>query len=48
MVNMTLGTVFVGVLVLGAAGLALRSMIKDKKSGKALCGGDCSKCHGCH
>lgn len=45
---MTLGTILVGALVLGAAGLALRSMIKDKKRGKPLCGGDCGKCRGCH
>lgn len=45
---MTWGTVFVGALVLAAAGLALRSIVRDKKSGKSSCGGDCGKCHGCH
>lgn len=42
-----MGTVLAGVVVLGLVGLAVRSMIKDKKSGKSLqCGGDCSRCHG--
>lgn len=38
-------------LVLAALGAAvvliIRSMIKDKKSGKSSCGGDCSRCKGC-
>lgn len=40
------GTVIVGAIVLLCVGLAIRSMIKDKKSGKSSCGGDCSKCGG--
>lgn len=44
-----MGTAVVLLVVAGIAGLAIRSMIKDKKAGKSLqCGGDCSKCHGCH
>lgn len=27
--------------------LALRSIIKDKKSGKSLCGGNCGACGAC-
>ena len=45
-----MGTVIVLVVVLAAVGLAVRSMVKDKKAGKSLqCGGDCKHCGGhCH
>ena len=37
-----MGTVIVGVVVVGVVGLIVRSMVKDKKAGKSLqCGGDC-------
>lgn len=43
-----MGTFIVLMLVAGAAALAIRQMIKDKKAGKSLsCGGDCSRCSGC-
>ncbi len=45
-----MGTAIVLVVVLAAVGLAVRSMVKDKKAGKSLqCGGDCKHCGGhCH
>ncbi|MBD5474664.1 MAG: FeoB-associated Cys-rich membrane protein [Lachnospiraceae bacterium] len=45
-----MGTAIVLLIVAGAAALAIRSMIKDKKAGKSLqCGGDCTRCGGgCH
>ncbi len=45
-----MGTAIVLVVVLAAVGLAVRSMVKDKKAGKSLqCGGDCEHCKGhCH
>lgn len=44
-----MGTVIVAVVLAGIVALSIRSMIRDKKSGKSLqCGGDCSKCRGCH
>lgn len=45
-----MGTVITGVIVLALVVLAVRSMIKSKKSGKSMqCGGDCSHCGGhCH
>lgn len=45
-----MGTFAVGVIVCILAGLAIRSMVRDKKKGKSLqCGGDCSHCGGhCH
>ena len=41
---------FVVLALLGAVvALVIRSMIRDKKSGKSpVCGGDCSQCKGCH
>ena len=42
-----MGTVIVLGVVLAAVGLAIRSMVKDKKAGKSLqCGGDCKHCGG--
>ncbi|MDD3363305.1 MAG: FeoB-associated Cys-rich membrane protein [Hespellia sp.] len=45
-----MGTIIVGVIILAGIGLAIRSMVKDKKAGKSLqCGGDCKHCGGgCH
>lgn len=45
-----MGTFAVGAIVCALAGLAIRSMVRDKKKGKSLqCGGDCSHCGGhCH
>ncbi len=44
-----MGTMVVLVIVAGAAALAIRSIIKNKKAGKSIqCGGDCNRCGGCH
>ena len=44
-----MGKVVVLAIVAGAVALAVRSMIKDKKAGGLIqCGGDCSRCGGCH
>lgn len=44
-----MGTAIVLLVLAGVISLIIRSMIKDKKSGKSLqCGCDCSKCKGCH
>lgn len=45
-----MGTVVVLIVVLVIVGLAVRSMVKDKKAGKSLqCGADCKHCGGhCH
>lgn len=42
-----MGTVVVLVILGAIVALVIRSMIKDKKSGKGSCGGDCSRCKGC-
>ncbi|MDE7359165.1 MAG: FeoB-associated Cys-rich membrane protein [Lachnospiraceae bacterium] len=43
-----MGTAIVLLLVAGAAALAIRQIIKDKRAGKSIsCGGDCSRCGGC-
>ncbi|MDO4323646.1 MAG: FeoB-associated Cys-rich membrane protein [Lachnospiraceae bacterium] len=42
-----MGTAVVLVVVIGVVGLAVRSMVRDKKAGKSLqCGGDCKHCGG--
>ena len=42
-----MGTVVVAAVLVLVIGLAVRSMIKDKKNGKSLqCGGDCKHCGG--
>ena len=41
-----MGTFITLVVVVGLVGLAVRSMIKDKKSGKGSCGGNCGQCKG--
>ena len=45
-----MGTIIVGAVLFLIVGLAVRSMVRDKKSGKSLqCGGDCKNCGGhCH
>ena len=44
-----MGTAIVLLVLAGVISLIIRSMIKDKKSGKSLqCGCDCGKCKGCH
>ncbi len=40
-------TIIVAVVLTVIVGLIIRSLVKDKKSGKGICGGDCSNCHGC-
>ena len=46
--NGIVGTFIVLAVLVVIVCLIVRSMIKDKKSGKSLqCGGDCSKCRGC-
>ncbi|MGM9681115.1 MAG: FeoB-associated Cys-rich membrane protein [Eubacteriales bacterium] len=46
------GTVIVLLIVLALVALAIRSLVKDRKNGKGLCGGNCGSCsvgcaHGC-
>ena len=42
------GTIIVaGILVVIVAAI-LFGMRKDRKNGNGSCGGDCSKCKGCH
>jgi hypothetical protein len=42
-----MGTVIVGLIVMIVVGLAVRSLVKDKRAGKSIqCGGDCSHCGG--
>lgn len=43
-----MGTLIVGGILLLVVVLIVRGIIRDKKSGKHSCGGDCSHCQGCH
>lgn len=45
-----MGSVIVGLVLAGIVGLAVHSMVKDKKNGKSIqCGGECKNCGGrCH
>ena len=44
-----MGTIIVGLVLVVIVGLAVRSMVKDKKAGKSIqCGGDCKHCGGGH
>ena len=43
-----MATLIVGIILLGIVALIIRSLVHGKKSGKSLCGGDCSHCKGCH
>lgn len=42
-----IGTIIVLLVLAVIVALIIRSIVKDKKSGKGMCGGDCSNCHGC-
>lgn len=41
------GTIIVGAIVLAVVALIVAKLVKDKRSGKHICGGDCANCHGC-
>ncbi len=45
-----MGTAVVLAVLVLAVGIAVKSMVRDKKNGKSLqCGGDCKYCGGhCH
>lgn len=44
-----MATIMVGIILIAVVGIVIASMIRNKKKGKSLqCGGDCSKCGGCH
>ncbi len=45
-----MGTFIVGAILTAIVAMVIRSMIRDKKSGKSLqCGCDCKNCSGhCH
>ncbi|MCH5286986.1 MAG: FeoB-associated Cys-rich membrane protein [Christensenellaceae bacterium] len=43
-----MATFVVGAVVLLAAAAAVWKIVSDRKAGKCACGGDCSKCRGCH
>ena len=42
------GTIIVAGILAVIVAAILFGMRKDRKRGKGSCGGDCSKCKGCH
>ena len=40
-----MGTLIVGAILILIVGLIIRGIVRDKKSGKSSCGGDCKGCH---
>lgn len=43
-----LGTWMVSIFLIVVVSAIIISMRKNKQKGKSVCGGDCSKCRGCH
>ena len=43
-----MATAIVGGIVAVLVGAVIWKMVRDKKSGKGGCGGDCAHCKGCH
>ena len=43
-----MGTVLVLIILGAIVAIIVRRMMRDKKNGKSSCGGDCSRCKGCH
>lgn len=41
-----IGTIIVAAIVLLIVFFIVKGMVKDRKKGRYICGGDCSKCHG--
>lgn len=43
-----MGTVIVGAVLLAAVAGIIYTLRRDRKNGRASCGGDCGHCRGCH
>lgn len=41
------GSIAVGTMLLAVVVVIVVNMIRDKRSGKSSCGGDCAHCGGC-
>lgn len=41
------GTMIVGAIVLAVVALIVAKLVRDRRSGKHCCGGDCGKCCKC-
>lgn len=47
--SQNIGTIIVCAVIVAGCALLIRSLIRDKKKGKSLCGGNCAGCPGaCH
>lgn len=44
-----MATYVIGIIVMGIAAFAVKSIIRSKKNGECACGGSCKGCNGyCH
>ena len=43
-----MATWIIGGLLAVIVAAVIIKMVRDKRSGKGCCGGDCSRCRGCH
>lgn len=41
------GTIIVGAIVLAVVALIIGNIIRNKRAGKHICGGDCANCNKC-
>ncbi|MDE6728937.1 MAG: FeoB-associated Cys-rich membrane protein [Oscillospiraceae bacterium] len=41
------GTIAVGLIVLAIVSLIIVNIVKNRRAGKHLCGGDCAHCRSC-
>ncbi|MEA4893692.1 MAG: FeoB-associated Cys-rich membrane protein [Oscillospiraceae bacterium] len=47
-ISQNLGSIIIGLAVLGVITLIIVKMVKERKSGKSVgCGCGCESCHGC-
>lgn len=42
-----MGTILTGLILLVILAFAVRCIIRDRKAGKSICGGNCAACAGC-
>ena len=46
-ISANIGTILISLVLLAVVALIIRSMVHDKKQGKASCGGNCAGCAAC-
>ena len=41
------GSLLVGAIVIGIVAVIVWRIVRNRRAGKTVCGGDCANCHGC-